>query len=69
MRYKYTEEQLERMEKHKWFTDREKKVFNLFYKRGWDIERIADQLRVSRSCVNATLCSIREKTKEEQKKK
>lgn len=69
MRYKFTEEQLERMEKHKWFTDREKKIFNLFYKRGWDIERIAVTLRISRSCVNSTLYSIREKTKEEQKKK
>lgn len=66
MKYQFTEAQLEAMSKHKWMSDREKKVFDLFYRRKWDIERIADHLKLSRTSINKVLADIRKKTKTEQ---
>ena len=64
MKYKYTIAQLQRMEKSRWMTDRERKVFNLYYRRGWSIEDIAAELYCSASVVKNTLKSIRFKMSE-----
>lgn len=60
-RYYYTIDQLERMHACPWLTDRERKVFNLYYRRGWAIEDIAAELYVSRGTVNNDLRRIRQK--------
>ena len=39
------------MEKCEWLTDREKAIFNLFYRRGWQIEAIAAEMDVSRGTI------------------
>lgn len=46
-----------------WLTDRERAVFDLYYRRGWAIEDIAAELYLSRRTVDYTLAQIREKTK------
>lgn len=61
VKYKYSVEEMERMEKNPWLTDRERKVFHYRYKRGWNIEDVAAQLYVHRNTVNNDLRSIREK--------
>jgi len=62
MKYKFSTQQLERMEKCRWLTDRERKIFNLVYRRGWAEEDAAAELYVSRSTVEKDLRSIRDKT-------
>lgn len=62
MKYTYTPEQLEKMSNSKWLTDREREVFELYYRRGWAIEDIAAELYVSRNTINNTLYSLRRKT-------
>ena len=62
MKYTYTPEQLEKMSDSKWLTDREREVFELYYRRGWAIEDIAAELYVSRNTINNTLYSLRRKT-------
>ena len=47
------------MASNPWLTDREKQVFELFYRRGWEIERIAAELDVSRGTINTVLRKIR----------
>ena len=49
------------MASNPWLTDREKQVFELFYRQGWQIEDVAAELDVSRGTVNNILRSIREK--------
>ena len=49
------------MERCPWLTDRERVVFELFYRRGWAIEDIAAELYVSRRTVSYLLTSIRAK--------
>lgn len=44
-----------------WLTDREKKTFDLYYRRGWAIEDVAAEMYVSRGTVNNMLRSIRSK--------
>lgn len=61
MKYKYPIVELEKMEQSKWLTDRERAVFELFYRRGWSIEAIAAEIYASRSTVNNILRSIRDK--------
>lgn len=61
MKYRYTTQQLEKMMSNQWLSDREKVVFELFYRREWEIETIAAELDVSRGTVNNILRSIREK--------
>jgi DNA-directed RNA polymerase specialized sigma24 family protein len=46
-----------------WLTDREKRAFDLFYRRGWAIEDVAAEMYVSRRTVDNDLASIRRKTK------
>ena len=62
MKYTYTPKQLEEMSNSKWLTDREREVFELYYRRGWAIEDIAAELYVSRNTINNTLYSLRRKT-------
>lgn len=61
MRYKFTTQQLSDMASNQWLTDRERQVFDLYYRRGWAIEDVAAELYVSRGTVNNCLRSIREK--------
>ena len=63
-RYIYSIEQLNSMEKCEWLTDREQAIFNLFYRRGWQIEAIAAEMDVSRGTINNVLRHIREKTEQ-----
>ncbi|MBT9685687.1 sigma factor-like helix-turn-helix DNA-binding protein [Pseudoflavonifractor sp. MCC625] len=61
MKYRFTLQRLEEMASNPWLTDREKQVFELFYRQGWQIEDVAAELDVSRGTVNNILRSIREK--------
>lgn len=63
MKYKYSTGELEHMSSCPWLTDREKKTFDLYYRRGWAIEDIAAEMYVSRGTINNTLRSIRNKAK------
>ena len=63
MKYKFTLQQLEKMEKCRWLTDRERKVFNLVYRRGWAVADTAAELYLSKSTVENDLRSIRDKTR------
>jgi DNA-binding NarL/FixJ family response regulator len=62
MKHTYNVDQLERMQNNPWLTDREREVFELYYRRGWAIEDVAAELYVSRNTVNNTLYSLRHKT-------
>lgn len=62
MKYRYSTRELEEMERCRWLTERERKVFELFYRRGWAIEDIAAELYLSRRTIDSTLRSIREKS-------
>ena len=62
MKCRFTVQQLEAMASNPWLTDREKQVFELFYRRGWEIERIAAELDVSRGTIDNILRSVREKS-------
>ena len=57
MKYRYTVQQLQKMEQCRYLTDRERRVFNLVCRRGWAIEDAAAELYLSRSSVNACLHS------------
>lgn len=61
MKYRYSIAELERISKSPWLTDRERIVFDLYYRRGWEIEAIAAEIYVSRGTVNNILKSIRSK--------
>ena len=61
MKYKFDKRKLEEMAGNPWLTDRERCVFDLYYRRGWAIEDVAAELYVSRGTVNNCLRSIREK--------
>lgn len=62
MKYVYTLQQLETMSACPWLTDRERQVFELYYRRGWAIEDVAAELYVHRNTVNNILRSIRKKS-------
>lgn len=64
MKIKYTIKELEQLEACPWLTDREREVFNLYYRRGWEIEAIAAELYTSRNTINNVLKSIRDKQKD-----
>jgi len=61
MKYMYTTAQLEIMRSCPYLTDKERKAMNLFYFRGWEIERIAAEMDVSRATVCNYLKRLREK--------
>lgn len=62
-KYRYPPEELARMEACPWLSDRERRAFDLYYKREWAIEDVAAEIGFSRSTVDRTLRSIRSKTK------
>lgn len=62
MKYRFSPSQLERMYNNPWLTDREKTVFDLYYRRGWAIEDVAAELYVHRNTINNVLNSIRKKS-------
>lgn len=61
MKYKYSIGELEMMGHNPWLTDREKQVFELFYRRGWQIPDISEEIGWSCGTVKNILKSIREK--------
>lgn len=61
-RYHFSPSQLARMESFRWLTDREREAFELYYRRGWNIEDVAAEMECCRGTVNNLLHSIREKT-------
>lgn len=63
MKYIYTPEDLERMRRCPYLTDKERKVLKLFYFRGWSIEDIAAEMDVSRATINNHLRHLRAKTR------
>ncbi len=44
-------------------TDREKKVYNLYFQRGWHIEDIAAELDVSRRTIGRLIASMQDPEK------
>lgn len=60
-KYHYTVEQLAQLRACPWLTDRERRIFDLYYRRGWHIEAVAAELDVSRGTVNNALRRIRQK--------
>lgn len=62
MKFRFTPAQLERMYQNPWLTDRERAVFDLYYRRGWAIEDVAAELYMHRSTIDRALKSIRQKT-------
>lgn len=63
MKIVFTIEELEKLEQCRWLTDRERQVFELYYRRGWEIEAIAAELYTCRGTINNVLKSIRAKQK------
>ncbi len=59
MKFKYSTEQLEALERDPWLTDRERTVFELYYRRGWHIEDIAAEIDRHRNTVDRDLQHIR----------
>jgi len=54
---------MEKMARNPWLTDRERLVFDLYYRRGWHIEDIAAEIDRQRSAVDRALKSIRTKSR------
>jgi len=63
VKYSFDQAHLEDVEKNRWLTDRERVVFDLYYRRGWHIEDVAAEIDRNRRTVNRTLRSIRDKSK------
>lgn len=61
MKFRFSPAQLQKMYDNPWLTDRERSVFDLYYRRGWAIEDVAAELYVHRNTVNNVLKSIRQK--------
>lgn len=61
-KYKFPTEKLQQIENNRWLTDRERAVFELYYRRGWAIEDVAAELDICRTTVNNDLKSIRDKS-------
>jgi DNA-directed RNA polymerase specialized sigma24 family protein len=64
MEYTYTVLQLQQLESCRYLTDRERAVFDLYYRRGWAIEDVAAELYLSRTTVKQALHSMRQKAAE-----
>ncbi|MCI8880947.1 MAG: sigma-70 family RNA polymerase sigma factor [Clostridiaceae bacterium] len=62
MKFLYSVEDMEKMYGNPWLTDRERRVFDLYYRRGWRIEDIAAEIEMQRSTVDRALRSIRRKS-------
>lgn len=64
MKFRFTCEQLDRMEKSQWLTRRERIIFKLYFRDEIHIEDVAAELDVSRRTIDRDLLSIRKKTKQ-----
>lgn len=62
LKFEFSISELEVMQSNNWLTDREKIVFDMFYRRGLAIETIAAELDCNRSTISRVLKSIRNKT-------
>lgn len=62
-KFKFSVNELEIMQDNKWLTDRERNIFELYYRRGWSIEDVAAELYISRSTVDRDLKKIRKKSR------
>lgn len=60
-KYKPSPAQLERMAADPLMTDRQQKVFDLVYRRGWAHEDAAAEIYCSRSTVDRELATIRKR--------
>lgn len=58
MKFEFSPSELERIEQNHWLTDRERTVFDLYYRRGWKIEDIAAEIDVSRRTITTIKKSI-----------
>ena len=61
MKYKLSLKQLEQLDKCPYLTDREREVFELFYKRGFSRPEVSKELYISISAVRNALANIRAK--------
>lgn len=61
MKIKYDTQTLIKVADSRFFSDRERQVFDLYFLRQWQIEAIAAELYVSRGTVNNDLRRIRDK--------
>lgn len=61
MKFAFSIDEMEKMATNPWLTDRERVVFDLYYRRGWKIEDIAAEIERQRSVVDRDLKSIRAK--------
>lgn len=61
MKIKYDTKTLIKVADSRFFSDRERQVFDLYFLRQWQIEAIAAELYVSRGTVNNDLRRIRDK--------
>lgn len=61
MKIKYDTETLIKVADSRFFSDRERQVFDLYFLRQWQIEAIAAELYVSRGTINNDLRRIRTK--------
>ena len=62
MKYALSREQLEAISRDPWLTDRERQVFDLYYRRGWRIEDVAAEIDRNRRTVDRTLRRIRQRS-------
>lgn len=63
MKYTMTQSELEATDQNPWLTDRERTVFDLYYRRGWHIEDVAAEIDRDRRTVNRILHSVRQKAR------
>lgn len=61
LKYKYSVKELEKMRSCPYLTDKERMVLKLYYFRGWEAERVAAELDVSRGTVFNILRGLRDK--------
>lgn len=59
MKYLFSASEKQKMFDNPWLTDRQKDVFELYYRRGWNIQDIANELDVSYRTIGAELKTIR----------
>ena len=64
MKYQFTQEELANMETCPWLTDRERAVFELYFRRGWGVSDVAAELDLSDRTIDTCLKMIREKAKQ-----
>lgn len=58
----FSRQELDTIENDPYLTDIERKVFTLYYRRGWQIEAVAAEIDVSRRTITSILQKIRKKT-------